>query len=48
MVVAQDAAADAEDHRPVPADQGSERRLVAPEEKALQQLPVGQAGGLVE
>ena len=35
--VAEDAAADAQDHRAVPADQGLERGLVPPGQVALQQ-----------
>ena len=39
-VVAQDAAADAQDHRAVPAHQRGEGRLVAPAEELLQELAV--------
>jgi hypothetical protein len=42
--VARHAAANAQHHRPMPAEQRLERRLVAPGDKAFQQLPVGQTG----
>ena len=44
MVVAQDAAANAEHHRPVPADEGLERGLVAGGQELSQQLAVGPPG----
>ena len=47
MRIAQDVAADAEHHRPMPRDQGGERqlgRLAAPGGKSLQELAVRQAG----
>ena len=44
MFVAEDAPADAQDHRPVPRDQSGERRLVAFGDEPLQELAFGQAG----
>src|SRR5262249_5840754 len=41
LVTAENPAADAPDHRAVPADQGRQRCLVPAAEKSLQQLPVG-------
>jgi len=41
--VAQNAAADAQHHRAVPAHQRCERRLIAPRQEPLQKLPVRQA-----
>jgi hypothetical protein len=40
--VAEDAAADGEDHRPVPPDEQGERGLLVPGAKALQQVRVAQ------
>ena len=40
--VAEDRAADAQDHRAVPVHQDGERGLVPPGQEAIQQLPVGQ------
>jgi hypothetical protein len=48
MAVAQDAPADAQHHRPVPPHQRLKRRLVAPRQEALQQLPVRRAALLPE
>src|SRR5262249_11779845 len=44
--VAQRPAADAPNERPMPLDEGRERRLVAPLGEVLQQLQVGAPGGL--
>src|SRR5207248_8871619 len=43
-LILEHAAADAQDHRPVPGDEGLERRLVTPFQVALQQLPLGETG----
>jgi hypothetical protein len=44
VVVVQDAAAQVKDHRPMPADQGGEGRLVVSEGEPFQQFTVGQFG----
>jgi hypothetical protein len=43
-LVAQDAAAHPQHHRSVPAQKRLKRRLLAPGEECVEQLPVGQTG----
>jgi hypothetical protein len=45
--VAEESAADAEDHRPVAGDEGGERGAVPARGEALQQVGVGGFGGRV-
>src|SRR5262249_34965454 len=46
--IAEDAATHAQDHRPMPADQGRERALVPPRNEALQQLAVAQPAAIAQ